>query len=348
MRPGYLAALASRTLGVAPVLQPATPSRFEPEGPQAELPEPAELQAAVPGPAASAWQGPARGHETAAVGAFPDTDRLLPGFFASDAAEERRPVRVAQDGWAAPGVDELAGELAEPVGSGYRGIPLRAGAVAGAFPDADRLLPGFFASDAAEERRPVRVAQDGWAAPGVDELAGEPAEPVGPGYRGIPLRAGAVAGAFPDADRLLPGFFASDAAEERRPVRVAQDDWAAPGVELAGEPAEPAEPGHRNAPLPATAATSVAVKATPPAGSRVSWQQEVIQTARSRQEAQAARRAGEPEAARSAEPAIVVRIGRVDVRAVQAAGPPAPAPRPRPAAGPSLAEHLLARDRRRR
>jgi len=285
LRPGYLAALASRTLGVAPVLQPATPSRFEPEGPQAELPETADLRAAVPGPAASARQGPARGYETTAVGAFPDTDCPLPGFFASDAAEERRPARVAQDGWAAPGVDELAGESTEP---------------------------------------------------------------AGPGYRGIPLRAGVVAGAFPDADRPLLGFFAPDAAEERRPVRVAQDDWAAPGVELAGEPAEPAEPGHRNAPLPATAATSVAVKATPAAGSRVSWQQEVVQTARSRQEAQAAGRAGEPEAARSAEPTIVVRIGRVDVRAVQAAGPPAPAPRPRPSTGPSLAEHLRARDRGRR
>ena len=50
----------------------------------------------------------------------------------------------------------------------------------------------------------------------------------------------------------------------------------------------------------------------------------------------------------STEPVIVVRIGRVDVRAVQAAAPPAPAPRPRPAAGPSLAEHLAARDGRRR
>jgi hypothetical protein len=47
-------------------------------------------------------------------------------------------------------------------------------------------------------------------------------------------------------------------------------------------------------------------------------------------------------------PAIVVRIGRLDVRAVQASAlPPATAPR-RPPPGPSLEEYLLARDRARR
>jgi hypothetical protein len=47
---------------------------------------------------------------------------------------------------------------------------------------------------------------------------------------------------------------------------------------------------------------------------------------------------------------IVVRIGRVDVRAVHAPAPAvAPsAPTARPPAGPTLAEHLLARDRGRR
>lgn len=33
MRDGYLGALAARTLGVAPLLRPVTPSRFEPDGP---------------------------------------------------------------------------------------------------------------------------------------------------------------------------------------------------------------------------------------------------------------------------------------------------------------------------
>jgi hypothetical protein len=49
-------------------------------------------------------------------------------------------------------------------------------------------------------------------------------------------------------------------------------------------------------------------------------------------------------------PTVVVRIGRVDVRAVQAAPAQAPPPasRPDPPAGPSLAEHLAARDAARR
>ena len=55
--------------------------------------------------------------------------------------------------------------------------------------------------------------------------------------------------------------------------------------------------------------------------------------------------AGEHPAARVSEPTIVVRIGRLDVRAVQAPVPP-PAPR-RPPPGPSLEEHLRARDRAR-
>jgi hypothetical protein len=37
MRDGYLGALAARTLGVAPVLRPVTPSRFEPDGPTGRL-----------------------------------------------------------------------------------------------------------------------------------------------------------------------------------------------------------------------------------------------------------------------------------------------------------------------
>ena len=39
MTAGYLTALANRALGGAPELQPPVPSRFEPEGPRAELAE---------------------------------------------------------------------------------------------------------------------------------------------------------------------------------------------------------------------------------------------------------------------------------------------------------------------
>lgn len=45
------------------------------------------------------------------------------------------------------------------------------------------------------------------------------------------------------------------------------------------------------------------------------------------------------------EPAVVVRIGRLDVRAVQTPAAPRAQPRPRPAATPSLEERLAARDR---
>ena len=50
MRPAYLTALASRTLGMAPLLHPVTPSRFEPEGLRpggwAEI---SEMRSAAPG-----------------------------------------------------------------------------------------------------------------------------------------------------------------------------------------------------------------------------------------------------------------------------------------------------------
>jgi hypothetical protein len=48
------------------------------------------------------------------------------------------------------------------------------------------------------------------------------------------------------------------------------------------------------------------------------------------------------------EPAVVVHIGRVEVRAVHAQPPPAATPRPRSPAQPSLADYLLARDQGRR
>ncbi len=265
--PGYLAGLASRTLGVAPVLRPATPSRFEPEGPQADLREIAEVREAEPGPATPPQGAQARAPETAASA----SDRPLRGFFAADIAGERGPVQVARDGWAASGLSEPAGEQTEPAERSRRSVPPPARAGTEAFTPADRPLRGFFAADIAGERGPAQVAQEGWAASGLSEPAAEP---------------------------------------------------AATGVRVPVDDAVP----------------------TPDAP----WPEHMVQAGRSRQQAQAPGRAGEADEARGAEPAIVVRIGRVDVRAVQAAPPPAPAPRPQPAAGPSLAEHLLARDRRRR
>ena len=57
-----------------------------------------------------------------------------------------------------------------------------------------------------------------------------------------------------------------------------------------------------------------------------------------------ARRAAADETGKD-DPPIVVRIGRLDVRAVQAPPAPRPQPRPRPGAGPTLEERLAARDR---
>jgi len=314
LRPGYLAALASRALGVAPVLRPATPSRFEPVGPHAEPRAITEVRvAAGRGPAATPRQVPDRPDEPdrpdqTEADALAETDRSLPGFFAADIAGEHRPVQVAQNGWWAPGVTEPAGEPAGPAGGSRRSAPLPTGDLADVLLEAARPLRGFFAADIAGEHRPVQVAQDGWGAPGVTEPAGEPA---GRSRRSAPLPATAATGveALANAAALTP--------------------------DAAGAPSGRAWSG-----MAATAALLP--------GGRVTWQEGAVQTGRSRQQAQAAGRAGEPEEARNTEPTIVVRIGRVDVRAVQAAPPPAPPPRPRPPAGPSLAEHLRARDRGRR
>jgi hypothetical protein len=251
LRAGYLAALAARTLGVTPILRPATPSRFEPEGPQAEMHEVVEVREAEPTLPAAPRSAPARADEQRA-----DT-----------ATEAIRPRGFSGSG--------LLGE--QPAVAGFR---------------------------------------DGWAAPDVSGLAGDPAETVMRRQAAAPLSSRtADLEPFDSAATPSPGQAATGMAS--------QDD----------------QPLGRTADLAAPAAP-------PPAapGSQAAWHVDVIQTGRSRQRAQA----GEPGETSSTEPAIIVRIGRVDVRAVPAASPPAPAPRSRPAAGPSLAEYLLARDRRRR
>jgi hypothetical protein len=265
LRPGYLADLAARTLGVAPVLRPATPSRFEPESPQAELREITEVREAEP--------PPQRTRETVAS-AHPQA-------------------QAAHDGWAS-GVSEPASEPAQSAERTRRTVPPPTRASNEEFPAVDRPLRGFFAADIAGEPGPVQLAQDGWAAPDLSE----------------PARAPAATGGQLPAAALTP-----DAAG---PVR------SGPGP---------------------------AAEAMLPHGRRGPWPEHTVQASRSRQQAQPPGRAGEgveADEARGTEPTIVVRIGRVDVRAVQAASPPAPAPRPRPATGPSLAEHLAARDGRRR
>jgi hypothetical protein len=252
MRPGYLAVLASRTLGLAPVLRPATPSRFEPDGAQAGW---EQAQAAV---------SPAR----------------------------RRPARADT----APGLQ---------------------------VPEADPPLLGFSEPAVASERFGVPPGPETRAAPGVREPGSEPAWPRHP-VPPVPARAGLDA-----------------------PVRPAAPDAASAGREAPGpEPAEAGPPGGSRAAWPGEPAgppTAPAV-ATASSSSRTSWHHDAVQSARSRPEAQAAGPAEAP----AAEPPIVVRIGRVDVRAAHAPAPPAPARRVRPQAGPSLADYLLAQERRHR
>lgn len=259
MRPGYLADLAARTLGVAPVLRPATPSRFEPEGPQAEVREITEVRET---------EAPPQRAREAVTSASPQ----------------------AQDGWA-PDVTESAREPAQSAERSRRTAPPPAEAGPEAFPAENRPPRGLYAADIAEEPGLVRSAQNSWATPDLSEPASESAA----------------------ASMQVSG------------------DGAALNSDAAG-------PG-------------ITAQATLPGGRRVPWPEHLVQASRSRQQAQPPGPAGkvdEADEVSRAEPVIVVRIGRVDVRAVQAAPPPAPAPRPRPAAGPSLAEHLAARDGRRR
>jgi hypothetical protein len=248
LRAGYLTALAARTLGVAPMLRPATPSRFEPESPQAELREVIGVQEAEPYPPAA-------------------------------------PVPVAA------GADEQPPD---------------------AVTDAGRPRRGLFEFDVPGDRRAVEGPQDHRAIPEISE------------------RARHAAGAAERRPAARPESLA-DATEPR-------SDRAAPS--LASRDGQP----------PGWAADLAAMAASPltAPGNRAAWPVDVIRAERSRQQAQAGDVTSEPAGASGAEPAIIVRIGRVDVRAVQAAPAPTPAPRARPPAGLSLEEHLLGRDRRRR
>lgn len=176
----------------------------------------------------------------------------------------------------------------------------------------------------------------------------------------------AAAHAHSEGDDPLLGFREPDVAEEHphpaleperkgRMMRDLQDTEREPPepavrVQRAADPPTEVEALARVAALMYTAETPSEraafgeLDAAPrhPAG-RGEAPESAAQSGRSRQKAQAAEWTGDPSQAGAADPPIVVRIGRVDVRAVHA--PPPAAPRPRPAAGPSLAEHLLARDR---
>jgi hypothetical protein len=262
VRTGYLAALASRAVGAAPVLKPPTPSLFEPESPQADWHDVVEVHQTARDQVAGSGGVPLRADETAA-------DTIL---------------------------------TAGPSPGGFFGPDLDQGHPAAS---ADHSGAALGALEAAQ----ARPAQDRRETPGKREA--QPARPSG-------------------ADPARAQGSAADTAGELVPGQVA---WLAP--DAAGGPAATEffrEPGmalsqDRRAPWPDEGASRP--QDVP------SWPQPA-----------ATGRPGGPTPAPG--PAIVVRIGRVDVRAVQAAPPAAPAPRRRPSAGPSLEERLRARDRGRR
>lgn len=258
MRTGYLAALASRAVGAAPVLKPPTPSLFEPESPQAERHEAVEGHPTAPDQVAGSGRVPLRAGETPA-------DTIL---------------------------------TAGPSPGGFFGPDLDQGRPAASADRSDAALAALEVSQArpAQDRRETR-----------GERETRPARPSG----ADPAAANTVR-------ELAPG----------------QAAWLAP--DAAGGPAPTEffrEPGGM---------ASAMDRRAPGPGDGAPWPQDVPSWP---QPAATGRPGGPPPAPG---PAIVVRIGRVDVRAVQAAPPPAPAPRRRPPAGPSLEEHLRARDRGRR
>jgi hypothetical protein len=259
MRSGYLAALSSRTLGLAQTLRPVTPSRFEPDTPHGPL----ELTQTI------------------------DVTPPLPGQGARSPSHLSHVPRE-------PAAREVRGPAA---GDGAIMEPAGRQRASGGGHEADEALllqggrPPFWAYELA----PRTPAQAGL----------QPDEPNN-NVPGTPVDVTPLA--------LRPAAQQADMTRERLgPSRSSLRSGREPGSrDTNGIPgdAPPARGVHRDE----TAAAVTGAHAEPS----------------------------------PAAPAIVVRIGRLDVRAVQAsAPPPAPAPKREPP-GPSLEEYLRARDRARR
>ncbi len=113
MRAGYLAALASRTLGTVPTLRPVTPSRFEPTAPQPGLHEVVEMVEVVEAADARGTGGQNAPRSSSAAPGQPalagDDDRPLVGQL--PATRESRhvvtPDQVGQRSRPEPRDDEL-------------------------------------------------------------------------------------------------------------------------------------------------------------------------------------------------------------------------------------------------
>ena len=210
LRPGYPADLAARTLGVAPVLRPATPSRYEPQGPQAELREITQVWEAEP--------PPQRARETAAS-AF-----LL--------------AQVAEDGWTS-GVSEPASErpdlpnvLTAPPRLRREPAPKHSRRGTARCAASSRLIsPGSVIR--------CSLTQDGWAAPDLSEPASEPAA------TGVQVPADA---AVPTPDATGPWSTAEAGPPRDRRAEAGAPDQAGRSVSRLSRPDRPSRPTRPAAP----------------------------------------------------------------------------------------------------
>ena len=247
MRSGYLNALASRTLGVAPVLGPVVPSRFEPAVPEGALQEIVQVTQLGSGDVGTAWPHAAASMSTTRATADDGDGRLLGAI---DPPDARR-----RDG-----------------------------------PHADRLPP---MADPERSIDPLELSPHPLPSPSIPDWMPREVDTL---VRASAASAGQVEGS------------ASGRLEERASLEGAD-------------------------------AVRAPVDSPPARGSGY-----VVQTSRAvvpaKDESGDRDRPGA-----SSQPSIVVRIGRVDVRAIQEAPRPAPARRSAPESGPSLADHLMARER---
>jgi hypothetical protein len=247
MRDGYLGVLASRTLGAAAVLRPATPSRFEPEGPQGGG---AELGQVVTGMAPP-----------------PAAGQIIPAYDALGLPHGDSDDRVGVEARALEPLVHKERQLSRSADLGVTpgqvpALTFRRETEAGIAAGSRRVERGELEID--------RVAVAGTRL--IDE---------------------------PDI-RLVP----------------------VPGpVDPARLPTSTHEALEQAGPTPSTSGA----EATPSRSDTMS---------------------NRPEP--PSRPTVAVRIGRIDVRAVHPAPVAAPTPASRRAAGPSLADHLRARDRGRR
>lgn len=277
MTTGYLTTLAARTLGVAPLLAPPTPGRFEP--------------------------APATSLDGGATG-------LLAGTAQSGGED-----------WAPGGLPGFPGDV-----------------------EAERVVPGDprLAAHASHPGAAPAIPREAMTAPHLTApIGGEPFLPSGGNPHLVPIGT-----AWPPAPggQPLPGEAIPVTAAHPGAHTTLEDPFAT------SPPATPPPAARRAVPTPTPDARNGDA-----AGARQDPWGEARATAAPTWGDRAAQRSAATAPTAAPAPRIVVRIGRVEVRAVAApaaSGPVTSArhtrPDPQPSRVPTLAEYLQARDRGRR